>query len=184
MKTNKSHPLFLWIIFSLYGLIGAYFSKIGETYHLISDSILFVSSWLIVIGLFIIWMSINDQPREPLSEKTGVYSAINHPQLLGEHLLIIGLNLQTIHFFSIALTILTLSLYHRWLLHNSIKGLFSADSFFKFNIWKMTDHKKGMQLKDPIQQSAPYIVFSIIYILALIELRNRSISRSLLDLFN
>jgi hypothetical protein len=183
-KTVKSYPPILWIISTFMGIIGSYLSRIGSAYFVISDAILLLSAWLIFIGLCIIFLSYNDENEDLDNERVGIYSAINHPRMFGEYFLIIGLNLQAVHLVISAFLILLLSSYHKWLIHRNWKTIFSPESYFRFNIWKMTDNKRGVRFNNSIKKCVPYFIFSICYLLLLIELRIRSIGRSLMDLIN
>jgi hypothetical protein len=180
-KTDNSYPPFLWIICSLGGVYGAYNSRIGSIYHVTTDAILFASAWLIIIGLFTVFMSFNDEKANQDKEKVGIYSAINHPRLFGEYLIISGLIFQTINIIVAVLTIVILRFYNQWLIHRNLKTLFSYESYFRFNLFNMSDNKREYYFSDSFKACIPYLIFSIVYLLLIIELRNRSIGRSILD---
>ena len=181
-KTDESYPPFLWIICSLGGVYGAFNSRIGSTYHVTTDAILFASAWLIIIGLFVVFMSFNDEKGSQDQEKVGIYSAINHPRLFGEYLILSGLIFQTINIIIAVLTIVILRFYNQWLIHRNLKTLFSYESYFRFNLFNMSDNKRGYYFSDSFKACIPYLIYSIAYLLLIIELRNRSIGRSILDL--
>jgi len=181
-KTDKSYPPILWIICSLGGVYGAYNSRIGSIYHITTDAILFASAWLIIIGLFVVFMSFNDEKGSQDQEKVGIYSAINHPRLFGEYLILSGLIFQTINIIIAVLTIVILRFYNQWLIHRNLKTLFSYESYFRFNLFNMSDNKRGYYFSDSFKACIPYLIYSIAYLLLIIELRNRSIGRSILDL--
>lgn len=183
VKSENSYPPFLWIICISMGIIGAYFSKIGSVYHMMTDSLLLCSAWLIVIGLFVIFMAHNDSIDLQQNKKVGVYSAINHPKQFGEFLLLIGLNLQSINIITILVTIIFLNQYNKWLVTKSWNSIFNYQSYFRFNLFNMTDNKRGFYFMNSLNATLPYLIFSIIYLLILIELRNKSIGRSLLEIF-
>ena len=165
------------------GIIGAYYSRIGSLYYVITDSILLISAWLIFIGLSIIFLSINDYNNVPTDSKVGIYSAINHPRMFGEYLLIIGLNLQSINTITILTTIITIKYYNKWSITKSWKSIFTYESYFRFNLFNMKDNKREIFFISSLNATLPYLIFSIVYLLIVIELRNRSIGRSLLELF-
>ena len=181
-KTDKSYPPILWIICSLGGVYGAYNSRIGSIYHITTDAILFASAWLIIIGLFVVFMSFNDEKGSQDQEKVGIYSAINHPRLFGEYLILSGLIFQTINIIIAVLTIVILRFYNQWLIHRNLKTLFSYESYFRFNLFNMSDNKRGYYFSDSFKACIPYLIYSIAYLLLIIELRNRIIGRSILDL--
>jgi hypothetical protein len=181
-KTGETYPPFLWIICISLGIIGAYNSRIGSVYHVTTDAILFASVWLIIIGLFVVFMSFNDGKANQDHEKVGIYSAINHPRLFGEYLILSGLIFQTINIIVVVLTIAILRFYNKWLIHRNLKTLFNYASYFRFNLFNMSDNKRGYYFSDSIKACIPYLFFSIVYLLVIIELRNRSIGRSLLDM--
>ena len=180
-KTDKSYPPFLWIICSLGGVYGSYNSRIGSIYHVTTDAILFASAWLIIIGLFVVFMSFNDEKANQDQEKVGIYSAINHPRLFGEFLLITGLTFQSINLILSFIILAGLTLYHKWLIHRKWKTLLSNASYFRFNLFNMSDNKSGHYFSDSFKACIPYLIYSIAYLLVIIELRNRSIGRSILD---
>ena len=181
-KTGESYPPLLWIILILAGLFGAYNSRIGSTYHVMTDAILFASAWLIIIGLLVIFMSFNDSKSDHQYEKVGVYSAINHPKLFGEYLLLIGLIFQSINIIISVIIIVVFAFYHKWLIHRKWKTLLSNESYFRFNLFNMSDNKSGIYFLSSFNSCIPYFIFSIVYLLIVIELRNRSIGRSLIDM--
>lgn len=182
-KTGESYPPFLWIICVLLGIIGAYFSRIGSVYHMVTDSMLFCSAWLILIGLFVLFMAHNDNMDIQQNSKVGVYSAINHPKLFGQFILIIGLAIQSINTITTIATILLIVYYNKWLITKSCKSFFSHQSYFRFNLFNMTDNKRGVYFLNSLNAEVPYLIFTIIYLLIVIELRNRSIGRSILEMF-
>lgn len=182
-KTGESYPPLLWIICVLLGFIGAYYSLIGSVYHMVTDSMLFGSAWLILIGLFVLFMAHNDNMNLQQNSKVGVYSAINHPKLFGQFILIIGMAIQSINTITIITTIITIVYYNKWLITKSWKSIFTYESYFRFNIFKMTDNKRGLYFISSLNAILPYLVFSIVYLLIVIELRNRTIGRSLLEVF-
>ncbi len=182
-KSDDAYPPILWIICFLMGIIGAYYSRIGSLYYVITDSILLISAWLIFIGLSIIFLSINDYNNVPTDSKVGIYSAINHPRMFGEYLLIIGLNLQSINTITILTTIITIKYYNKWSITKSWKSIFTYESYFRFNLFNMKDNKREIFFISSLNATLPYLIFSIVYLLIVIELRNRSIGRSLLELF-
>jgi hypothetical protein len=182
-KTGESYPPILWIITSLMGITGAYYSRIGSLYYVITDSMLLISAWLIFIGLAIIFLSINDWNNVSPENKVGIYSAINRPRMFGEYLLVIGLNMQSINLIMIVILILTLSFYHKWKIRNNWSSLFSLEKYFRFNLWKMSDNKRGISFSISFKQCIPYLIYSTFYILILLELRNRTIGRSIVDIF-
>jgi protein-S-isoprenylcysteine O-methyltransferase Ste14 len=182
-KTDESYPPFLWIICFLMGIIGAYYSRIGSLYYVITDSILLISAWLIFIGLSIIFLSINDYNNVPTDSKVGIYSAINHPRMFGEYLLIIGLNLQSINIIIIVILVLMFTLYHKWKISSNWNYLFRPERYFRFNLWKMNDNEKGIIFSNSFNQCKPYLIYSTFYILIMLELRNRTIGRSIVDVF-
>lgn len=182
-KTGETYPPFLWIICVLLGIIGAYFSRIGSVYHMITDSALLCSAWLILIGLFVLFMAFNDKIELQQNTKVGIYSAINHPKLFGQFILIIGLAIQSINAITILATVLLIVYYNKWLISRSWKSIFSYQSYFRFNIFKMTDNKRGIYFMNSLNATLPYLIFSIVYLLIVIELRNRSIGRSILEIF-
>jgi hypothetical protein len=182
-KTGDSYPQLLWIICVLLGIIGAYYSRIGSVYHMVTDSMLFGSAWLILIGFFVLFMSHNDNFDLQQNAKVGIYSAINHPKLFGQFILIIGLALQSINIITIITTIITIVYYNKWLITKSWKSIFIYESYFRFNIFKMTDNKRGLYFISSLNATIPYLIFSSVYLLIVIELRNRTIGRSLIELF-
>ena len=182
-KTGESYPPLLWIICVLLGIVGAYYSLIGSVYHMVTDSMLFGSAWLILIGLFVLFMAHNDNMNLQQNSKVGVYSAINHPKLFGQFILIIGMAIQSINTITIITTIITIVYYNKWLITKSWKSIFTYESYFRFNIFKMTDNKRGLYFISSLNAILPYLVFSIVYLLIVIELRNRTIGRSLLEVF-
>ena len=181
-KTGESYPPLLWIICVLLGIIGAYYSRIGSTYHVMTDAILFASAWLIIIGLLVIFMSFNDSKSDHQYEKVGVYSAINHPKLFGEYLLLIGLIFQSINIVISVIIIVVLAFYHKWLIQRKWKTLLNNESYFRFNLFKMSDNKSRIYFLSSFNSCIPYYIFSIVYLLIVIELRNKSIGRSLIDM--
>ncbi len=183
VKTGESYPPFLWIITSLMGITGAYYSRIGSLYYVITDSMLLLSAWLIFIGLSIIFLSINDWNNVPTENKVGIYSAINRPRLFGEYLLIIGLNIQSINVIMVVILILILSFYHKWKIRNNWSSLFNPEKYFRFNLWKMSDNKRGISFSNSFSLCIPYLIYSTFYILIMLELRNRKIGRSIVDIF-
>lgn len=182
-KTSTIYPPFLWIISCFLGMSGAYFSQIGVLYYLTADALLWFSAWLIIIGLFILFMGYNDIKSQSDEQKSGVFSIINHPIQLGQYLLIIGLNMQSVNLFSIAITLFMFSFYHGWLLHKSWRMILNHKSFYKINIWLLKDSGGKIHFKESLINCSPYILFTFFYMVLLIELRNRSIGRSLLDVF-
>jgi hypothetical protein len=182
-KTDESYPPFLWIICFLMGIIGAYYSRIGSIYHMVTDSMLLGSAWLIIIGLFVLFMAHNDNMDLQQNTKVGIYSAINHPKLFGQFILIIGLALQSINTITILTTIITIKYYNKWSITKSWKSIFTYESYFRFNLFNMTDNKRGIYFISSLNATLPYFIFSVVYLLIVIELRNRSIGRSLLELF-
>jgi hypothetical protein len=182
-KTGDSYPPLLWIICVLLGIVGAYYSRIGSVYHMVTDSMLFGSAWLILIGLFVLFMAHNDNMDLQQNSKVGVYSAINHPKLFGQFILILGLGLQAINTITVIVTIFIISSYNKWLITKSWKSIFTYESYFRFNIFKMTDNKRGLYFISSLNAILPYLVFSSVYLLIVIELRNRTIGRSLLEVF-
>ncbi len=182
-KTDDSYPPFLWIICVLMGIIGAYYSRIGSIYHMVTDSMLLVSAWLIIIGLFVLFMAHNDNMDLQQNTKAGIYSAINQPKLFGQFILIIGLALQSINIITIITTIITIVYYNKWLISKSWKSFFTYESYFRFNLFNMTDNKRGIYFMNSLNATLPYLIFSIVYLLIVIELRNRSIGRSILEIF-
>lgn len=182
-KTGESYPPFLWIICILFGIIGAYFSRIGSVYHMITDSALLCSAWLILIGLFVLFMAHNDNIDIQQNTKVGIYSAINHPKLFGQFILIIGLALQSINTITIITTIITIVYYNKWLISKNWKSVFTYESYFRFNLFNMTDNKQGIYLINSLNATLPYLIFTIVYLLIVIELRNRSIGRSIMEVF-
>ena len=181
-KTGESYPPLLWIICVLLGIIGAYYSRIGSTYHMVTDSMLFGSAWLIIIGLFVLFMAHNDNMDLHQNTKVGIYSVINHPKLFGQFILILGLGLQAINTITVIVTIFIISSYNKWLITKSWKSIFTYDSYFRFNIFKMTDNKRGLYFISSLIATLPYLILSIVYLLIVIELRNRTIGRSLIDM--
>lgn len=181
-KNEENYPPLLWIICISLGIIGAYNSRIGSVYHMITDSILLCSVWLIIIGLLVLFMAYNDNLDLQQNEKVGIYSAINHPKLFGQFVLIIGLAMQSINIISIIATVLTITYYNKWLITKSWKSIFTYESYFRFNLFNMSDNKRGIYFVSSFRAIIPYLIFSIIYLLIVIELRNRSIGRSLLEL--
>jgi hypothetical protein len=165
------------------GIIGAYYSRIGSVYHMVTDSMLFGSAWLILIGFFVLFMSHNDNFDLQQNAKVGIYSAINHPKLFGQFILIIGLALQSINIITIITTIITIVYYNKWLITKSWKSIFIYESYFRFNIFKMTDNKRGLYFISSLNATIPYLIFSSVYLLIVIELRNRTIGRTLIELF-
>lgn len=182
-KTGESYPPLLWIICVLLGIIGAYYSRIGSVYHMVTDSMLFGSAWLILIGLFVLFMAHNDNMNLQQNSKVGVYSAINHPKLFGQFILIIGMAIQSINTITIITTIITIVYYNKWLITKSWKSIFTYESYFRFNVFNMTDNKRGLYFISSLIATLPYLIFSIVYLLIVIELRNRSIGRSLFEMF-
>lgn len=182
-KTGETYPPFLWIICVLLGIIGAYFSRIGSVYHMITDSALLCSAWLIVIGLLVIFMANNDSIDLQQNTKVGIYSAINHPNLFGQFILIIGLAIQSINTITTLATVLLIVYYNKWLITKSWKSIFSHQSYFRFNLFNMTDNKRGVYFLNSLNAVVPYLIFTIVYLLIVIELRNRSIGRSILEMF-
>jgi hypothetical protein len=182
-KTGESYPPLLWIICVLLGIVGAYYSRIGSVYHMVTDSMLFGSAWLILIGLFVLFMAHNDNMNLQQNSKVGVYSAINHPKLFGQFILIIGMAIQSINTITLITTIITIVYYNKWLITKSWKSIFTYESYFRFNIFKMTDNKRGLYFISSLNAILPYLIFSSVYLLILIELRNRTIGRSLLEVF-
>jgi hypothetical protein len=181
-KTGESYPPLLWIILVFAGIFGAYNSRIGSIYHMVTDSMLLGSAWLIIIGLFVLFMAHNDNMDLQQNTKVGIYSAINHPKLFGQFILIIGLALQSINTITILTTIITIKYYNKWSITKSWKSIFSYESYFRFNLFNMTDNKRGIFFLSSLNATLPYLIFSIIYLLIVIELRNRSIGRSLIDM--
>ena len=136
-----------------------------------------------MIGLFVLFMAHNDNMYLQQNSKVGVYSAINHPKLFGQFILIIGLAIQSINTITIITTIITIVSYNKWLITKSWKSIFTYESYFRFNIFKMTDNKRGLYFISSLNAILPYLVFSSVYLLIVIELRNRTIGRSLLEMF-
>ena len=182
-KTDESYPPILWIICVLMGIIGAYYSRIGSIYHMVTDSMLLVSAWMIIIGLFVLFMAHNDNMDLQQNTKAGIYSAINQPKLFGQFILIIGLALQSINTITIITTIITIVYYNKWLISKSWKSVFTYESYFRFNLFNMTDNKRGIYFMNSLNATLPYLIFSCVYLLIVIELRNRSIGRSILEIF-
>jgi len=183
VKTGEFYPPILWIITSLMGITGAYYSRIGSIYHMVTDSMLLGSAWLIIIGLFVLFMAHNDNMDLQQNTKVGIYSAINHPKLFGQFILIIGLALQSINTITILTTIITIKYYNKWSITKSWKSIFTYESYFRFNLFNMIENKRGVFFISSLNATLPYLIFSIIYLLIVIELRNRSIGRSMLELF-
>jgi len=183
VKTGEYYPPILWIITSLMGITGAYYSRIGSIYHMATDSMLLGSAWLIIIGLFVLFMAHNDNMDLQQNTKVGIYSAINHPKLFGQFILIIGLALQSINTITILTTIITIKYYNKWSITKSWKSIFTYESYFRFNLFNMIENKRGVFFISSLNATLPYLIFSIIYLLIVIELRNRSIGRSMLELF-
>ncbi|MFM7015942.1 MAG: hypothetical protein ACKOX3_06390 [Bacteroidota bacterium] len=182
-KNGDTYPPFLWIISSFLGIIGGYFSQFGAIYHKTGHALLWISGWCLILGVYILWMSLYDQPSPTTTEKTGVYSIVNHPKKLGEYLLLMGINLQSLNIFTISLNIIVFSLYHKWLLQPNWQSLLTYESFFKFKLKGFKESQQKQSYLSTLQKLKTRMIILFFLLIFIVELRYRSIGRSFYDYF-
>ena len=177
-KAEKYRPV-LWIIGSIFAILGAYYSQFGILFHLKSALLTWFSAWFMFFGWILQTWYFSTSIEEKSAKDKGIMSLSSNPLLLSDYLIISGLIGMAIHPIALFSWILSVKILLFYFLNNKLNfNVFKIENFtFSLNKYKESDLK--LDLKNGFRESSVTAIITIILLYVILFLRNRAINRSI-----
>jgi|GEM_PF-3023778 hypothetical protein len=177
-KAESYHPV-LWIIGSIFAIVGAYYSQFGILFHLKSALLTWFSAWFIFFGWILqTWyFSINGEEKH--DHNSGIMSLSSNPLLLSDYLIISGLIGMAIHPIALFSWIISVKILLFYFINNKLNFNILKIENFTFSLKKYKESDRKIDLKNGIRASSGTAIITIILLYMILFLRNRAINRSI-----
>lgn len=177
-KAENYRPV-LWIIGSIFAILGAYYSQFGILFHLKSALLTWFSAWFMFFGWILQTWYFSTSIEEKSVKDKGIMSLSSNPLLLSDYLIISGLIGMAIHPIALFSWILSVKILLFYFLNNKLNfNVFKIENFtFSLNKYKESDLK--LDLKNGFWESSVTAIITIILLYVILFLRNRAINRSI-----
>jgi hypothetical protein len=177
-KAEKYRPV-LWIIGSIFAILGAYYSQFGILFHLKSALLTWFSAWFMFFGWILQTWYFSTSIEEKSVKDKGIMSLSSNPLLLSDYLIISGLIGMAIHPIALFSWILSVKILLFYLLNNKLNFNVLNIENFTFSLKKYKESNTKLELKNGLRASSVTAIITIILLYVILFLRNRAINRSI-----
>ena len=177
-KAENYRPV-LWIIGSIFAILGAYYSQFGILFHLKSALLTWFSAWFMFFGWILQTWYFSTSIEEKSVKDKGIMSLSSNPLLLSDYLIISGLIGMAIHPIALFSWILSVKILLFYLLNNKLNFNVLNIENFTFSLKKYKESNTKLELKNGLRASSVTAIITIILLYLILFLRNRAINRSI-----